>query len=889
MKQKKSWHSLDIDEIFSELDSSLEGVTEDQARNRLKKYGPNILPGEKHFSAWYLFFSQFANPLMYIMITATLVAFYLNKDIEAIFVGIVLISNALVGFYQERKANLSLQALKNLVKQNARVIRDKVQKEIDANELVPGDILVLRAGDKILADGRILEEDNLRINEASLTGESKTIEKTVGIVSASAEIGDRTNMVFMGTIVEGGSAKVLVTETGIRTQYGDIISLLKNTPEEPTPLQNSIVHLSKFIGIFITFLIAIIILEGYLKGQNFELVFETALALFISAIPEGLLPAITIILVLGMNRILKQKGLIRRLAATETLGSITVICTDKTGTLTEGQMTVQSFLTTEGTFAVGNNFQEANPLVQTVIKSAALATDAYIENPGGHSDQLIIRGSSTEQALVKMAYSYGIQKSDYDQKEKVLDTLFFSSDRKYSASLRQVQDETFLYTIGALEKIDPYLKAVASLNNINSPQYLELIEKKDNLIAEGYRVIACAYRKIPQYQNQNIEQLINEGLILAGFIVISDPIRSDVLEAFEQTRKAGIKTIIITGDHRLTAQAVAHEIGLEINDSQIMEGHQLETLSNEHLQLRVKDILLFARVSPRHKLRIVEALQKNGERVAMFGDGINDAPALKIANIGVAVGTKVPATQEVADLILLDGGFSTIIKAIEEGRLIFLNIRRIFLYLITQDLSQFFIFMISIILGLPLPLIATQLLLINLVESGLPDLALTTEQEKEGVMNEPPRQIGESVMNGPAKILMASIFVISGLFAFIFYFVCLKVLDNLVHTRTMLMVFMALESLFLVFSLRSFSKRIFRKDIFSNRLLTYAVLVSLVMILIGVYFKPLQRVLETYPLRATNWLIIVTLNLIEISLIDGLKIFLFRKIKFKPLKSHATI
>lgn len=881
--KKEQWHNLPIEEVFLQLKTTDAGLSQKEAQKRLDKYGRNELPPEKGHSVLYLFFIQFASPLMYIMMLAIGVLLYIGNITEAVFVFVVMLSNAIVGFYQEHKANKSLAALKNIIEQSARVIRDNGEFEVNEAQIVPGDILVLRVGDRVPADGRILEHRGLKINEANLTGEAKPVSKTTDIVPLDVEVADRINMVFMGTLIEEGSATVLVVSTGAKTEYGDIVSLLADTPEESTPLQKTVVSLSKLIGVIISLIVGIIIIEGYFAGHSFKIIFETALALFVSAIPEGLLPAITIVLVLGMRRILKQKGLVRRLASTETLGGVTVICTDKTGTLTEGKMQVERVITADGVHVVeGSSPQMLSPVVETIYRTTIMATDAFIENPKAPIAEMIVRGNFTEQALMKMSARNGIDIHGVKNSEEDIFTVLFSSENKYSASLRRMSDgKQMLYVVGAPEQVLERVTTVATEGGVlglKTKGFKEMIQKKDTLTSEGYRVVSCAYRVFPEDEVVETDAMLS-SLTLTGFIVLADPVRSTVSEAFLKTQRAGIRTIIITGDHASTALAVAQKIGFTISSNQIMEGSQIEKLTDEELGVSVRTVALFARVSPRHKLRIVTALQKNGEVVAMFGDGVNDAPALKASDIGVAVDTKVDAAREVADIVLLDGGFGTIVSAIEQGRIIFNNIRKVFLYLIVQDFSQFFLFIVSIILGLPLPLIAGQLLLVNLVESGLPDLALTTEQEKEGVMDEPPRNPKESILNKISRRWMSTIFLVSGGIAMLFYAVTFSLTGDIEKTRTMLMVFLCLESLFLVFSVRSFTKGILRKDIFSNRILVWAVGISACMILCAVYILGAQTVLQTVPLSGTEWLIILGLNIVEITLIDFFKIKIFRKKK----------
>ncbi len=884
---EKRWHSIEIQDAFTQVESSGSGLTRVAAEARLGTYGPNELPQGKQSPAWLLFLGQFNSPLMYIMMVATAISFAVNNVSEAVFILIVLLSNAVVGFYQEYKANASLRALKGVIKPRARIVRDDREQEIDARSVVPGDILIIRAGDKVPADGRIIESQNLKINEATLTGESKLIEKdSAAIVLPDAEIGDRFNMVFMGSVVEEGMAKVLVLETGARTQYGDIVTLLKETEEEPTPLQLTTISLSKIVGISIFVITAIIIFEGYITNRPPDEIFEVALALFVSGIPEGLLPAITIVLALGMRRILKQKGLVRRLASTETLGGVTVICTDKTGTLTEGTMAVTGIITAdenlsnEDLILLQDSHASVPENVHLLIISSILSSDAFIENPGAPLNEAVIRGTLTEQALLKMAVRFGYDTYAEKTKSDVLDRILFSSEHKFSASLRKTSEtESDIYVVGAPEKIIERVEKVYTKGtgvSIKSDAQHTMMRQLEEAVSQGFRVVACAYRKIPANFTYDDVQEVAQNLTLLGFIILTDPVRADVASAFVETRRAGIRTVVVTGDHKQTATVVAKKVGFTITPDQVLEGHQIEAMSDDVLQERSKTVALYARVSPRHKLRIVQALQKNNEVVAMFGDGVNDAPALKVSDIGVAVGTQVDAVREVADLVLLNSGFGTIVKAIEQGRIIFNNIRKVFLYLIIQDFSQFFLFMISIMVGLPLPLIATQLLLVNLVESGLPDLALTTEQERDGIMSEPPRAPKSSILDKPSLMWMLSVFLISGSVATLFYYTTLTLTNNIDLTRTMMMILMCFESLFLVFAARSLRKSILRKDIFSNHLLVGAVAISFCMVVVAVYVPYFQNIFSTQSLSLSLWGVVLFVSSMQILVVDGLKVYLFR-------------
>jgi len=780
-----------------------------------------------------------------------------------------------------------------MVKIRAKVWRDGYEKEIDSEELVVGDVLLLKAGDKVPADGRIIESKGLRINEASFTGESQAVEKKADdIIPESAPLPERTNTVFMGTIVEEGRATIVVVATGINTQIGEIVSLLKETKERKTPLQKKIASLSRITGIFILSIIFAIIIVGYFTEKSFTDIFVASLALAVSAIPEGLLPAITVILVLGMRRIFKQNGLVRKLAATETLGSVTVICTDKTGTLTEGKMQVSHILTSTKELMGGNinklaKGENANGVESHIsaLKIATLVNEAFVENPEAELQAWIVRGKPTEKALLLAGMQSGLNKQELERQYPILDRISFESDHKFAATYhRKNEKQNTLYVIGAPEEIMARcidLDVDGKMEKLGTVQADKLIEKLETLTQKGLRVLACAHKDYTaQTKYQNLTELVGE-LSLVGFIALKDPLRQDAKESIAITKKAGIRAVIVTGDHKLTVKAIAEEIGIEAKDENILEGQDLETMSDDELKEKSKYISIYARVSPRHKLRIVDALQANGEVVAMLGDGVNDAPALKSADIGVAVGSGTDVAKEAADLVLLDDNFKTVVKAIEQGRVIFGNIRKVFVYLVADDFSELFLFLASIAIGLPLPLLPAQILWINLVEDGLPDIALTTEQETKGVMDEKPRNPKEPILNKPLKLWMTAIFFITSLAAFLSFFLFWKLTGDLHKTRTIVFALMCIDSLVFAFSVRSFKRTIFRKDILSNRYLVGAVIVSAIFLVGAVYFPFLQKLLATQPLALTEWLIIFGVSLIEILLIEFSKkrIFSFEKTK----------
>lgn len=883
----QNWHSISLAEIFSETKSRKEGLVTSDAIKKLKESGRNTLPQEKPYSKIRLFLGQFNSPLMYILLVTVVISFFLKHYSDSIFIIVVLLINTTVGFYQENKANQSLLALKKMVKIRAKAWRDGYEKEIDSEELVVGDVVLLKAGDKVPADGRIIEAKNLKINEASLTGESQAVEKkATDIISESASLPERTNMAFMGTIVEEGRATIVIIATGINTQIGEVVSLLKETKEHKTPLQKKISTLSKIVGAFILSIIFAIVIIGYFTEKSFADIFVASLALTVSAIPEGLLPAITVILVLGMRRIFKQQGLVRKLSATETLGSVTVICTDKTGTLTEGKMRVSHILTSTrellsdhlNGLAKGENANNVESHI-SALKIATLANDAFVENPEAELQEWVVRGRPTEQALLLAGMQSGLNKNELEKQYPVLDRITFESDYKFAATLhRKNESQNTLYVIGAPEEIIAHsidLDVDSKKEKLGTTEANKLIGKLETLTQKGLRVLACAHKDYDsKTKYQNLTELVKE-LSLVGFIALKDPLRQDAKESIAITKKAGIRTVIVTGDHKLTAKAIAEEIGLETRNENIIEGKDLEIIGDDELKEKAKYISIYARVSPRHKLRIVDALQANGEVVAMLGDGVNDAPALKSADIGVVVGSGTDVAKEVADLVLLDDNFKTIVKSVEQGRVVFENVRKVFVYLVVDDFSELFLFLGAMAMGFPLPLLPAQILWINLVEDGFPDIALTTEQETKGVMDEKPRNPKEPILHRPLKLWMTAIFFITGLAAFLSFIILWKLTGDIDKTRTIVFALMCLDSLIFAFSVRSFKRTIFRKDIFSNRYLVGGVAIAALLLAGAVYLPPLQKLLATQPLGITEWLIIFSISLVEILLIEYSKTKIF--------------
>ncbi len=879
-------HSFSLSEVLKTIESSEQGLSERSASERLVKFGKNSLPQEKPLPAIRLLLSQFNSPLIYILLIAFGISVYMRHLSDAVFIIVVLLINTLVGFYQEWKADRSLLALKQVVKVSARVFRDGNLKEVDSSLLVPGDVILFRAGDKVPADARILESKNLKVNESSLTGEWLSVHKENSEVAEDAPLGDRANMLFMSTLVEEGQGKAIVVATGAQSAIGEIVTLIKDTEDRKTPLQKKLARLSKMVSVFILSIIFLVAVIGILRGQSFTEIFIASLALAVSAIPAGLLPAITVILVLGMNRILKQKGLVRKLVANETLGSVTVICTDKTGTLTEGKMQVSHIFASKQELledTEGLSFKEIKNGVEshiTALKIALFTSEAFIENPNDEFANWIVRGRPTEQALVLAATQAGLEQRKLNVEYRMIDQVPFDSDIKYSASLRASSNgKKVLYVQGAPELVVSKSSMILSNGDhgITDTERRTLRSKIDSLASKGLRIVACAYREISESESKEDIATLVENLVFVGFVAIKDPLRADARQAILETKRAGIRTVLITGDHRNTALAIALEVGIGGSEETILEGKDVESMDADALKEKAKTITIYARVSPSHKLKIVQVLQANNHVVAMIGDGVNDAPALKAADVGVSVGSGTDVAKEVADVVLLDNNFKTIVKAIEQGRVVFENIRKVFVYLIADDFSELFLFLAAMIFGLPLPLVAAQILWINLVEDGFPDIALTTEQETNGVMDEKPRDPNEPILNKPLRQWMTVIFFATGLATFLSFVGFWQISGSLDTARTMTFALMCLDSLIFAFSVRSFKRPLWCKDIFTNLYLNGAAVIGLTLLALSIYFAPLQKLLSTQALVATDWLMIIGVSIIEILIIEFAKKKIFRK------------
>lgn len=859
----KEWHNFSIKKTFQELKSNPRGLSQARAEQRLKRVGLNQLPQEKSFSRIKIFLEQFKSPLVYILLIAGIIAFVLGEHADsAVIFGAVLL-NTIVGYFQENKASQALNKLKKILYFKAVVFRDNQEKEVFQKDIVPGDIILLKIGDKVSADARIIEAHDLKINESTLTGEWLAADKKIAILSKEIPLADRDNMVYMGTIIESGWGRAVVTGTGLKTELGQIAGMIKETKEEKTPYQKKLNSFSKIISLVIAVFSSLIFIEGMLTGGEFVEMFTTSIAVAVAAIPEGLPVAMTVILALGMQRILKRKGLVRRLASAETLGSTSIILTDKTGTLTEAKMEVS------GVFA------QARTLA---LKIAMLCNESFIENLDDPIKKWKVRGRPTEKALFLAGIQSGFSRKEFEKEQPIIDQALFDSSYKYAASLHRFNSkDNILYLVGSPERLlsfSSYLETDKKAKKMLLADLKKIKTQIDDLTKQGLRVVAVAYKKTKDDKiNRTKEETLKE-VVFVGLFALHDPIRRRVKKAMQLCRQAGMRPIIVTGDHKLTARKVAEKLGFKIKPANILEGKDLAKLSDQEFEQRLKQIQIYARVEPAQKLRIVQAWQKSGEVVAMTGDGVNDAPALRQADIGIALGSGTDVAREVSDLVLLTDNFGIIVAAIEEGRAILDNIRKVITYLFAGGFTEIILIGVSLFLGWPLPVLAGQILWINLIEDGPMSIALAFEPKEKDIMQQKPQGRDISLLTKEMRVLVLVI-VFSNLFLLLgLLFYLLKYSGyEIIHIRSIIFAGLTIDSLFYVFSCKSLRRNIWQVNPFSNKFLIYAWLFGVIMLLGALYFPFLQGLLKTTSLNLFDWILVLGLGIFNVILIEATKYY----------------
>lgn len=743
------YYTLSAERALKELSTSLSGLSEEEAAARLQQYGQNELKEAKKASPVMIFFAQFNNFLVWILLIAVGISAAIGDIVESIVITVIIILNAVIGFLQEYRAEKAIEALKKLAGLRADVIRNGERKQVDAKQLVPGDIIILETGDKIAADCRLIEQSNLETQESSLTGESTPVTKGTEPIK-QAQIAERTNMVFSGTIVTKGRAKALVVGTGMRTEIGKIATLIETAKEELTPLQKRLAKFGKQIGVVTMVIAAVVFGATVLRGENALKMFEVAVSLAVAAIPEGLPAVVAMSLALGVQRMIKRNALIRKLPSVETLGSTTVIATDKTGTLTLDKMTVKKlYVKGKLTEVAGEGYSTTERIhagedEMLLLRIGAVCNDSALSGEG-------ISGDPTEAALLVAAAKAGMLKEELDSKFRRADEIPFDSERKRMTTINEAGSQRVMYTKGAPDIILKLCDSIydkGKIRKMTPADIKEVGEANEKFASEALRVLGFAYKPVKEAGDKS-----EKNLIFVGLQAMIDPPRPEVKAAIDRCRQAGIRVVMITGDHKLTAVAIARQLGIEGN---AITGEELDKMAN--LAEKVDEIGVYARVSPEHKIKIIDALKKKGHIAAMTGDGVNDAPALKKADIGIAMGiTGTDVSKEASKMILTDDNFASIVNAVEEGRGIYDNIKKFVYFLLSSNLAEVLVIFIAIIIGLKLPLLAIQILWVNLVTDGMPAIALGVEPISKEVMTKKPRKAGEGILTRPMAIRLIAI------------------------------------------------------------------------------------------------------------------------------------
>ncbi len=878
-----TWYSMSIKDVMDTLKVDEEGLSQEEANRRLQEFGYNELIERKRVTPLQIFLGQFKDIFVIMLLIATAISFLIGETIDAATIAAIVVLNSVVGFVQEYRSEKALEAMKKLTAPKARVLRDGSEAIIQAREAVPGDIVLLEMGDRIPADGRLLETIDFKTDEAVLTGESTPVNKNTSTLNEKTPVADRKNSVFMATHITYGRGKAVITSTGMNTEFGKIAEMVQTMEEEKTPLEQKLERFAKKLGIIIIALCAVIfaleLYEIFVLGiahttealKNIIDAFETAVALAVSAVPEGLPAVVTVSLALGARELAKRKAIIRKLSSAETLGATTVICSDKTGTLTKGEMTVRKIYVngrildvtgvgyeSKGEFLENGaaiNLKEDDDLT-LLLRAGMLCTNA-------HYDGKSVLGDTTEGALIIAAAKVGMTKKDTEVLYPRVHEVPFTSERKRMTTVHKTPERTLVaYVKGAPEIIlerSTHVLQDGQVNRLPAAKRKDILEINEKMASDALRVLGIAYKNLPDNALEKVEEeSVENGLSFLGLMGMIDPPREEAKEANLKCQQAGIKTVMITGDHKLTAVAVAKEIDMMRSDTSLT-GAELDNMSDEHFEKIVGDISVYARVSPEHKLRIVRALKKKGHIVAMTGDGVNDAPALKQADIGVAMGiTGTDVTREAADMVLADDNFATIVNAVEGGRTIYGNIRKFAFFLLRCNFDELGIIGLFALMGLELPLLPGMILWLNLVTDGGPALALTMDPPEEDVMGRPPRNPNEGVLHGRfASIIVTFIsqFVLTGgLFYWQFYILGQPV----EYARTMAFMRATLQELFVVWNCRSEKRNAFRVGFLSNKFLLVSVIVSAGITLL----IPFIGLFEAVPIvDPFDWIIVIVASL----------------------------
>ncbi|HEU4597289.1 MAG TPA: cation-translocating P-type ATPase [Pyrinomonadaceae bacterium] len=861
------WHTLTVEESFERLKSAPRGLNAEEAARRLEEFGPNELQASGRVSPWAILLEQFKNVLIIILLCATALSAFLGHGVEAIAITVIVLFAVVLGFVQEYRAERAIEALREMAAPTATVIREGREREVPARELVPGDVVLLATGDKVPADVRLVEAVNLQAVEAALTGESAPVEKhTRPLVDEGLPTGDRKNMAYAGTAVTYGRGRAVVAATGMATEFGKIARMLESVETSRTPLQENLDRVGKTLARAAFVVVLVIVGLGLFRGQPFVEMLIFGVALAVAVVPEALPAVVTISLALGVKRMIKRNALVRRLPAVETLGSTSVICSDKTGTLTKDEMTARrlfvggQLLEVSGTgyeprgeFSLDGSAVEPTAPLALLLRAAALSSDARVERSEA-DDKWEVKGDPTEGALVVAAAKSGLDKVALDDEFPRVSEIPFTAETKRMTTLHETPEGVAAYAKGAPEVI--VQSCARRLNErgeevpLDEAGRAEVLEAAQRMAGEALRVLAVAYKRDAAPEDAERE------MTLLGLVGMIDPPRPEARAAVRECEDAGIKVIMITGDHPLTAKAVAEELGLS-KSGHVVTGPELEAMSDEELGREVDSIEVCARVSPAHKLRVVTALQARGQIVAMTGDGVNDAPALKKADIGIAMGiTGTDVSKEAAAMTLTDDNFASIVAAVEEGRGIFSNIKKYLMYLLSSNIGEIGLMAGATLAGLPLPLSAVQILYVNLATDGLPALALAVDPPEEDLMRRPPRDSHTGIFTRPVVLLM----LVGGLWSTVInlglFIWALNSGRGVQEAMTMTFVSLVLIQFFKAYNFRSDRHSVLRRP-FANKWLNIAIVWELVLLGLIIYVPVLERTFGTVGLPLNDWVIIV--------------------------------
>lgn len=848
----RPWHALPADEVLRLFHVTAEhGLDEAQVKLSRRTHGSNAITKKREWRFVRLVWKQIENPLVVILVAAGLITFFVLRDTtDAIIIFFALLINTSIGVLQEGRASRAFDALLSTIEHRARVVRGGTLQEIAARDVVPGDIVEVEAGMSIEADARVISVSNARANESILSGEWIAQTKEEAPLAIATTAADRANMLYAGTFLESGKARGVVVATGRSTVLGEIASSIDESIEEPTPFQRHLERISRFIGVFVVIAASILFMAGILRGEGFSTMFLSSVAIAVSAVPEGLPIAITVILALGTERILKKGGLMKSLKSAETLGSTNVILVDKTGTLTEGKMSVSHVVPVA----------ENDAAKIRLLTCGTLTSAAFIENPEADLSEWRVRGEATDQALLLAGVSAGISKEEFEKTHDLISFYPFDTEKRFSAALYKSREDGYfyLYVSGAPEIILARSKLTVANRKHAEQAYIDLVSR-------GVRVVACATHRIKKIPEG---EALFDQLTLLGNIGLRDPLRSDARESLRIAKAAGIRPIIVTGDHRLTAEIIADELELNHGDSAIVEGSALE----EEKPLDIKAISIFSRVLPHQKYSIVDAWRKEGAVVAMTGDGVNDAPALRHADIGIALGSGTDVAKEAADLVLLNDSFSTIVAAIEEGRAIIDNIRKVITFLLATSFTEIVLVSGALLMGLPLPIVPAQILWMNIVGEGFFNFAFAFEKKEADAMKRKPRA-QSSFFTREMKALIFLVGIMSDLILLGLFTALLRHGLPIETIRTMVFTSLAVNAFFFVFSLRSLRRPIWKINFFSNPYLFFAFAASVGLLVPVFLFAPLRDLLHIVPLTVGQFAIVGALGVVNVCLIEMVKYY----------------